>query len=248
VDRGQRQAFDRGVVEGVIERIGILGGTFDPIHCGHLDAARAARTALGLDTVLMVPSHIPPHRPLQPVASPFHRFAMTALAVNGVEGLVASEEELCAAGPSYTAETLERYHRRGLEPRQIFFITGVDAFAEIETWRQYPAVLEMAHFVVVSRPGYDARDVTARLPLLTPRMREAARFDGATRQTSILLLDAVTGDVSSSDVRTRLASGAPITGLVPLAVETHIRQHHLYTSHARADARVAQADELHGQS
>lgn len=231
----------------MIERLGILGGTFDPIHCGHLDAALAARRVLGLDSVLMVPSHIPPHRPVQPTASPFHRFAMTALAVNGQEGLVASDEELRAAGTSYTADTLERRQRAGLKPWQIFFITGVDAFAEIATWRRYPAVLDLANFVVVSREGSDARELPSRLPSLAPRMQEAERFERASRQVSILLLDARTARVSSSEVRTRLAGGDSIAGLVPPGVEVHIRQHDLYRSQAHAPARASQADELHGQ-
>jgi len=231
----------------VIARIGILGGTFDPIHCGHLDAARAARAALALDVVRLVPSHIPPHRRVQPLAPPFHRFAMTALAVNPIEGLVAGDEELGSDGPSYTAETLARYHARGFEPSQIFFITGVDAFAEIETWRQYPAVVDMAHFVVVSRPGYDARSLPSQLAALAPRMRDAAAFDAMAVQPSILLLDAPTQEVSSSGIRERLALGLAITGLVPDAVETHIRKHHLYGPQSPVGTRVGQANELHGQ-
>ncbi len=231
----------------MIARIGILGGTFDPIHCGHVDAARAALAAFPLDAVLLVPSHIPPHREAEPLASPYHRFAMTALAVNGIDGLRASDEELRASGPSYTAETLERHHARGLEPWQIFFITGVDAFAEIETWRRYPAVLEMANFVVVSRPGYEGGALPSRLPQLSARMHGAQSFDAAARQTSILLLDTQTGDVSSSDLRRRLAQGLGIAGMVPPAVESHIRQHHLYSTRADRDAGVIQADELHGQ-
>jgi nicotinate-nucleotide adenylyltransferase len=231
----------------VIERIGILGGTFDPIHCGHMDAARAARAALGLESVRLVPSHIPPHRPVQPSASPFHRFAMTALAVNTVDGLIAGDEELRDDGPSYTADTLERYHARGLQPWQIFFIIGVDAFAEIDTWRRYPAVLEMANFVVVSRPGYDADVLMPRQASLAPRVREAGTFDPAARQPSILLLDAPTQHVSSSAVRERLGRGLAVTGMIPAAVEAHIRKHHLYIPQAHAGARAAQADELHGQ-
>jgi nicotinate-nucleotide adenylyltransferase len=231
----------------VIERIGILGGTFDPIHCGHVDAALAARAALSLDTVRLVPSHIPPHRPAQPAASPFHRFAMTALAVNAADGLVAGDEELRADGPSYTAETLARYHAGGLEPWQIFFITGVDAFAEIDTWRRYPAVLDMAHFVVVSRPGYNAAALPERLPALAARLQDARAFDPSGRQPSILLLDAPTKDISSSGIRDRLARGVPVTGLIPTAVETHIRKHHLYAARAHAGARVTRANELHGQ-
>src|SRR5574338_423363 len=112
-------------------RIGILGGTLDPIHQGHLDTALAARQALALDRVIILPSRVPPHRPQQPLASRYHRFAMTALAVNGIDGLAASDMELCAPGPSYTADTLSRYHAAsGMAASQIFFITGADAFAE----------------------------------------------------------------------------------------------------------------------
>src|SRR5437870_2397131 len=90
-------------------RIGVLGGTLDPIHFGHLDTALAARSALALDHVLIMPSRVPPHRPMQPIASAYHRFAMAAIAVNTVDGLTASDVELAAPpGPSYTVETLER--------------------------------------------------------------------------------------------------------------------------------------------
>src|SRR5262245_15673380 len=153
-------------------RIGILGGTLDPIHLGHLDTAVAARAALALDRVLLVPSAVPPHRSAQPVASAFHRFAMTALAVNGVEGLASSDLELSAReSPSYTADTLVRFHARtGLPRTQIFFITGADAFAEIETWHRYPGVLDLSHFVVVSRPGFPVEALPSRVPALADRM------------------------------------------------------------------------------
>ena len=124
-------------------RVGILGGTLDPVHVGHIETALAARDALALDRVLLLPSRIPPHRPLQPSASPFHRFAMAALAVNGIEGVEACDIELVAPGTSYTASTLERFHESGTQPSQIFFILGADAFAEIETWNRYPRVLDM---------------------------------------------------------------------------------------------------------
>src|SRR5690349_14244009 len=138
----------------VAARLGILGGTLDPVHVGHVETALAARDALALDHILLLPSRVPPHRPIQPAASAFHRFAMTALAVNGIDGLAASDFELSAPGTSYTAGTLERLQASGLAASQIFFILGVDAFAEIETWHRYPSVLDMASFVVVSRPGY----------------------------------------------------------------------------------------------
>ena len=150
-------------------RIGVLGGTLDPIHLGHLDTAAAARTALALERILIIPSHVPPHR-TPPLASAYHRFAMAALAVNGIGWLSVSDEELCAPGPSFTADTLSRLHAGGLTPAQIFFITGADAFAEIATWRRYPEVLDLAQFVVVSRPGFPATALPERLPALAARM------------------------------------------------------------------------------
>ena len=234
-------------------RIGILGGTFDPVHSGHIDTAGAAHRALALDTVLLLPSGTPPHRPAQPSASRFHRFAMTALAVNGVPDLVVSDLEIGLTEPCYTFDTLARLQKTGLSAAQIFFITGADAFAEISTWSRYPQVLEMAHFVVVSRPGFPVASLRARLPALAERMREvsALRVDrrdaaGSTRVDAltqhdgaleILLVDAATQNVSSSDVRRRLESGAPITGLVPESVETYIGQHRLYARH-EAGARL----------
>jgi nicotinate-nucleotide adenylyltransferase len=229
-------------------RIGLLGGTLDPIHVGHVDTATAAREALDLTRVHVLPSHLPPHRSQQPIASGYHRFAMTALAINGVEGLVASDVELRIPGPSYTADTLRRFHdRSGLGAAQIFFITGADAFAEIETWYHYPAVLDLAQFIVVSRPGFPSEHVRSRLPALAPRMirvragepRVATRTDPA-----IFLVDASTADVSSTDIRNRLSTGDSIRRLVPAAVERHIAQHGLY---AQRGGPLA-ADHLHGEN
>ena len=125
-----------------VRRIGLLGGTLDPFHVGHLDAADAARAALGLDEILVIPAHDPPHRPDDPHASAFHRFAMVALAVDGREGYRASDLELRRDGPSYTALTLRDLRSAGYEPSQLYFIAGADAFAEIATWFDYPAILD----------------------------------------------------------------------------------------------------------
>jgi nicotinate-nucleotide adenylyltransferase len=246
-------------------RIGLLGGTLDPIHLGHIETAAAARRALDLDRVYVLPSHMPPHRSQQPVASGYHRFAMTALAVNGLDGLAASDVELRTPGPSYTADTLSRFRERsGLSPLQIFFITGADAFAEIETWYRYPDVLGLAQFVVVSRPGFPVEPLRDRLPglmarMTSVRMEASKQPPAASRQppaasrdsteehaafSSIFLVDAPTPDVSSTGIRRRLAAGEPITGLVPAAVERHIVQHGLYTEGAGPLA----ADHLHGEN
>jgi nicotinate-nucleotide adenylyltransferase len=229
-------------------RVGLLGGTLDPIHVGHVETATVARRALDLDRVDVLPSHMPPHRSQQPVASGYHRFAMAALAVNGVEGLAASDVELRAPGPSYTADTLTRFRETSrLDASQIFFITGADAFAEIETWHRYPAVLELANFVVVSRPGFPVEQLRARLPGLASRMT-SGRPQASRQPTAafpvIFLVDAPTPDVSSTEIRRRLAAGEPLTGLVPAAVARHIAQHGLYTEGAGQLA----ADHLHDEN
>ena len=227
-------------------RIGVLGGTLDPIHLGHLDTVAAARDALSLDRVVIIPSHVPPHR-TQPVASAFHRFAMAALAVNGTEGLAVSDEELCSPGPSYTADTLIRLHARGLAASQIFFITGADAFAEIETWSRYPQVLDLARFVVISRPGFAAGALPERMPALARRMGTAIDARKRHTDTSIFLVDARTRDISSTDVRRRLWRGEPVSGLIPASVETHILQHGLYAGAPPDGSTRSTADHLHGQ-
>jgi nicotinate-nucleotide adenylyltransferase len=211
-------------------RIGILGGTFDPVHVGHIETASAAHRALQLDRVLVLPSGSPPHRHIQPVASRFHRFAMTALAVTGLSHLIASDLEIGESGPSYTFDTLARLHARGVERSQIFFITGADAFAEIATWSRYPDVLDMANFAVVSRPGHAAADVVSSMPALAHRMQRApGHTSGSSSQVGIVVVDAPTPDVSSSEIRRRIAVGESIDGLLPDVVRTYIVQHGLYS-------------------
>ena len=209
-------------------RVGILGGTLDPIHVGHVETARAASMALALDRVIVVPARVPPHRHDEPAASGFHRFAMAALCAADHDWMRVSDDELREPGPSFTADTLDRMRASGLRPAQIFFIAGADAFAEIETWHRFPEVLELAHFVVVSRPGLAVDALAARLPSLKPRFVPSARGATADDRPAIFMVDAVTPDVSSTEVRRRLGAGEDVTGLVCPAVERHIWRHNLY--------------------
>jgi nicotinate-nucleotide adenylyltransferase len=153
-----------------------------------------------------------------------------ALAVANRTGWRASDVELQRAGPSYTSRTLHDFHERGCAASELFFVIGADAFAEIGSWRDYPAILDAAHFAVVSRPGHPVTELPRRLPQLAARMADplSAGLPGAHR--SILLIDAPTADVSSSAIRRRLAAGDSIAGLVPATVQQHIEQHGLYTS------------------
>jgi nicotinate-nucleotide adenylyltransferase len=220
-------------------RVGVLGGTFDPIHLGHLAVARQAADSLGLDRVLLVPSRTPPHRPVDPSASVFHRFAMVALSLSTASRLVASDLELGRPGTSYTADTLRALRATGLEGWQIFFLTGADAFAEIATWREYPAVLELANFVVCSRAGVAATSLPGRLPALAARMipvlAAGSEDPGLHRaivttspETRVFLLDCSTPDVSSTGIRARARAGRSLAGLVPPEVDDYIRRHGLY--------------------
>ena len=220
-------------------RIGILGGTLDPIHLGHVEVARAARRALDLDQVVVMPARVPPHRHDQPAASAFHRFAMAALCAADHDWMTVSDDELRAPAPSFTAETLERWHAAGLQPSQIFFITGADAFAEIETWHRYPAVLDLAHFAVVSRPGVSVASLGSRLPALGSRFVTAGNVNDGSETTAVFLIETATPDISSTDLRRRLATGGTVSGLVCPAVEQHIARHHLY-------GRDQAAGHLHG--
>jgi nicotinate-nucleotide adenylyltransferase len=198
--------------------LGVLGGTFDPIHFGHVAAAEAAQLALGLDEIILVPSRIPPHRADPATASPADRFAMAELAAEGRPGWSASWIEIKREGLSYTYDTLAELGES--RSTQLFFITGADAFAEIATWSRYPAVLDLANFVVVSRPGITLDSLRERVP---------SAFDRpSTAHTRVILVEANTPDVSSTDIRRRVRAGERLSGLVPSSVADYIQTHRLY--------------------
>jgi nicotinate-nucleotide adenylyltransferase len=211
-------------------RIGVLGGTFDPVHYGHLDVAEAALTRLELDQVLFVPSHDPPHRAIGPRVSAFHRFALIALAIGAREGYCASDLELAREGPSFTVDTLRALHAEGWRPSQLFFIIGADAFAEIATWHEFPGVLDAAHFAVMTRPGVSVEAALARTPDLKSRAHRYVPHALESDATSILLVDARTRDVSSTQIRARIAADEAIDDLVPQSVARHIMANHLYSA------------------
>jgi nicotinate-nucleotide adenylyltransferase len=219
-------------------RLGVLGGTFDPVHFGHLDAGDAAQSALELNEVRLVPAHDPPHRPVDPRASAFHRFALAALVVAERPSWRVSDLELARAGASYSIDTLRALHGAGWSAPQLFFILGADAFAEIATWREFPEVMDAAHFVVVARPGMTLDEATARTPQLRARMRTPGEMRPMNGKTGVFLVAARTRDISSTEIRTRLAAALPIDDLVPASVARHIVAHQLYGA----------VDDLHGEN
>jgi len=204
---------------------GWLGGTFDPIHVGHLDVARAARAALGLDRVTLVPARMPPHRP-QPHASADHRVAMATLAA-AAPWMDVSTMEIETQGPSYTATTLDHLEAEGVDLRTLVVITGADAFAGISSWHRAEDLLQRVSFAVVSRPGHPAPALQQTLPSLAPRMCTAQAW-ATTSHPCIVLVDAPTAPVSSTEVRGAIASGRSLKGLVPAPVEAYIAANGLY--------------------
>ena len=213
--------------------VGLLGGTFDPVHNGHLALARAAHQALALDRVRFIPAARPPHRPDSPRASEYHRLEMLRRALDGCAGWEVCDLELHRDGPSYSFDTLAAFHREGLSPLQLFFLTGTDAFAEIATWHRYPDVLDSAHFAVITRPGFSLSVLQARLPALADRMIEPAGVaDSATPR--IVLIEAHTPNVSSTDIRRLASRGESLKDLVPPAVAAYISEKRLYRKPADA--------------
>lgn len=196
--------------------IGVLGGTFDPIHNGHLTVAEDAAFKLGLQRVLFVPAADPWLKKETSVTGAGHRLAMVQLAVAHKPHLGVSTVDLERPGPSYTEDTLADLRRQLGRDVQLFFILGTDALAEFRRWRHPERIVEMCTLVAARRAGALAVDVASigrSVPGISGRL---------------ILLDNPVVDISSTDIRRRVASGLSITGLVPAAVEVYITEHHLY--------------------
>ncbi len=194
-------------------RIGLLGGTFDPIHFGHLKAAAAALQCARLDEVLLIPAGRPPHK-RGTRASAADRLAMCRLAAAAGAGLGVWDWEANRPGPSYTVDTLRAFGEQRPSD-QPFLILGWDAARDLASWRNPEQVLALAALVVVGRPGLDSPTREALL---------AAGIEPA----GVILCLASTPDVAATRVRRLAARGAPLEALVPLPVATYIRDHHLY--------------------
>jgi nicotinate-nucleotide adenylyltransferase len=220
--------------------IALYGGTFDPIHCGHVSAARAARERFSLDRICFIPVGHPPHRPGERLTAFEHRYAMVALACAGEPAFVPSLAEAPAGrGPNYSIDTLRRFRRR-LKPRdRLFFLIGADAFLELRTWRQWRALLNAAEFLIVSRPGFPLERVADVFPpemlerrpagrLVVPPCGTGAPIHIRLRRGSAWLLAGVSEPVSATEVRRRAARGQDLRGLVPDLVAAYIAQQHLY--------------------
>ncbi|MBM4329381.1 MAG: nicotinate-nucleotide adenylyltransferase [Deltaproteobacteria bacterium] len=208
-------------------KIGILGGTFNPPHMGHLRLAEEAVFAHGLDRAVFIPASVPPHKDTKEIAGSRHRLEMTRRACRGNPCFEVSDVELTLEGTSYTVKTLQLFAK---DPdNEIFFILGADSLREIPTWRDYEELFSLSSFIVVNRPGTDFETAWAELPSsLRLRFRQGDGFL-AHSSSHLLIPSPVKGlDISSTRIRSLLRQGLSIRYLVPESVRTYILENHLY--------------------
>jgi nicotinate-nucleotide adenylyltransferase len=232
--------------------IGLFGGTFDPIHRGHLALSRAARERFNLSRILFVPANVPPHKQRQPMLAFPHRYAMVALATaqekdfapslleapEDFEAGSAGKEKTRTAKPNYTIDTVKRLKQSFKKADRLFLLIGIDAFADIATWHEAEALFRECEFVVASRPGFSLADVANALPVsLRPRVevtrpfhKQAATGDLVLKGVTIHLLDEVYQPISSTAIREAAAAGKPLGRFVEPAVADYIKKMGLYKS------------------
>ena len=197
-----------------MQRLGIMGGTFDPIHYGHLLMAEEARTAFALDRVVFVPNGWPAHKKVYAVSSPEDRYAMTLLATASNPDLSCSRLEIERPGPSYTIDTLRAFRQMYPDLDALSFITGADAVLEILTWHEYDKLAQECRFIAVTRPGF-----------VLERLAEIADQEFL-NHVSFLPIPGL--EISSTDLRRRVREGRSLKYLTPEPVEAYIRQQGLY--------------------
>ncbi len=213
-----------------MRRLGVFGGTFDPVHIGHLGPAALAQATFTFDELLFVPAGKPPHKQNEPLTPFAHRFAMLALATQDNERFLVSDIELRRRGPTYTVDTLRLLRERRASDR-IFFIMGSDSFAQIDTWHRWEELVELADLVVLHRATAWGEELAARVPaLLRPRLCRVEPGDatGDSEPGRIFLLEHEPFGVSSTTLRERLRAGQPVGDLVPPQVYRYIVKYHLY--------------------
>lgn len=210
--------------------IGVLGGTFDPVHRGHTQLAHDAVSALALDELRCVPAGNPPHR-CAPLASAEERLAMVGLAFADLPGYVIDDAEIRQAGPSWTILTLERL-RAALPEASLVLIVGADAFLGLPSWHRWQDLIRYAHLAVANRPGSNLDVAALPEPLQTLLRAHSAEDASELRQSRagrIVSFTMTPCAVSATQIRAAVRQGHPIASLVSAPVENYIRQHHLYT-------------------
>jgi nicotinate-nucleotide adenylyltransferase len=204
-------------------RIAILGGTFDPIHNGHLAAAQSVAETFQVDEVHLVPAFSPPHKASLGITSPFHRFAMVALATVSLDRFRPSTIEVDALEKRYTVQTLEAM-KSAYPGSELLFIVGTDMYRDIETWKDYRRLFELAHLVIVNRPGFPFREDVAPFQVLNEKQTVTLP-----KEASVFYLPFVALPISSSEIRGIRKQGAEVSQWLPPLVWNYIERNKLYS-------------------
>jgi len=200
-----------------------LGGTFDPIHNGHLAAAQSVAETFLVDEVHFVPAFSPPHKPSRGITSPFHRFAMVSLATLSVDRFKPSTIEVDALEKRYSVETLETM-KKAYPGSELLFIIGTDMYQEIETWKSFRRLFELAHLVIVNRPGFPFREDVAPFQILSEKQTVTLP-----RDTTVFYLPFVKQPISSTEIRGDRKRGAKVSQWLPPLVWSYIERNKLYS-------------------
>jgi nicotinate-nucleotide adenylyltransferase len=222
-------------------RIGIMGGTFDPIHLGHLRAAEEIYWAFGMDRIIFVPAARPPHKDEAVAASAMHRYEMVSLATVFTPYFTVSPIELQREGKSYSVETVREFQKAAGPDTRLYFVVGVDAFLEMSAWKEAEELLRLARVVVAARPGWRLDEVEG---LLTPEQRrllgepsfrylkvgeiDAAEVEKRHAPRQVLLVEVVSLDIASREIRQLVEEGRSIRHLVPDTVAAYMAKNRLY--------------------
>lgn len=223
-----------------MKRLGVFGGSFDPVHLGHLMPAIEVLRTFSLDALVFVPAAAPPHKLNEPMSSFAHRFAMLALAVAPHQRFLLSDLEQTRGGPSYTVDTL-REIRAAWRAKQVFFVMGSDSLVQITTWYRWEELVELAHLVVLHREPYWGAELDRRIPdLVRPRLRvvePSSRVDpaGGTSGGLVYLLEHQPYPISATAVRERLRAGEAADDLLPREVSRYAVRNRLYHQGERGD-------------
>lgn len=217
-------------------RLGLLGGSFNPVHNGHLAIARQTREALGLDRILFIPTSHPPHKPNGSLAPVTDRYEMVRLAIASDPTLAISNVEIRRPGKSYSIDTIRLLQQEYGPQTELFFLIGIDAFLDFPSWRDPQTLLTLCWFVVLSRPGLSFRSLStvALLPPIPyPSLADLdagriSRIDAPLGEQGLICLKLPPSPVSASDIRSQIRQGLPVANLLPPLVESYILHHHLY--------------------
>ena len=216
-----------------VVRVGLFGGTFNPVHWGHLRPAEEIREMFDLKQVIFIPTNVSPHKESKEIVPAHHRLKMLDCAIEGNPYFFTSDVELKRPGKSYSIETISHFKQTFGEELTLFFILGMDAFLEINSWKSYQELFFLCNFIVMTRPQYEIRELNEVIP--TQMMKDfiyrpdEKRFIHSSK-FSLYFKEITSIDISSHSIRTFIKNGRSITYLLPEVVEKYVKEHKLYSA------------------